>query len=467
MLETYIENLRDDIIRETCNLINIESVSEETTNLEIPFGQGCKDALDYTLKLGKNLGFKTKNIDNYCGYIEFGKGEKLVGIIGHLDIVPSGDGWETPPFEATIKDGKIFGRGAIDDKGPVIASLYAMKAVKDNLKINSRIRLILGVNEEKDWKCINHYKEKEEKPSIGFSPDANFPCIYAEKGILTIFIKEDYSKYNNLPIKISNIDCNNNAINVVPKYCKVNLEIDASRINISLISSFLDTYIEEKQCNISYSILEDKIELISLGVQAHAAHPELGKNAISPMIILLNKLYNHFNFNLNIFEFFDKYIGNEFDGKSLNINISDESGALTLNVGNFSINNNFLQIGLNLRIPVNTPIENITKLITKTNNTYELESLVTGTQAPLYVPKNNPLVETLTNLFNKANNSDLEPIAIGGGTYARAFENCVSFGANFPEDIDMCHQANEYVNIDKLILSSKIYAEAIYKLAKI
>ena len=467
MLDEYIENLRNDIIRETCNLINIESVSEETKNLEIPFGQGCKNVLDYTLKLGKDLGFRTKNIDNYCGYIEFGDGEKLVGIIGHLDVVPSGDGWETPPFEATTKDGKIFGRGAIDDKGPVIASLYAMKSVKDNLKINSRVRLILGVNEEKDWKCINHYKEKEEKPSVGFSPDANFPCIYAEKGILTIFIKEDYSKYNNLPIKISNINCNNNAINVVPKYCKVNLEIDTSRINISFISSFLDTYINEKQFNISYSIFEDKIELISLGVQAHAAHPELGKNAISPMIILLDKLYHHFNFNLNIFEFFDQYIRNEFDGKSFNINISDESGALTLNVGNFSVKDNYLQISLNIRIPVNTPIENVTKIITKASNAYELESLVTGTQAPLYVPKNNPLVKTLTNIFNKAHNSNLEPIAIGGGTYARAFDNCVSFGANFPEDIDMCHQANEYVHIDKLILSCKIYAEAIYQLAKI
>ena len=466
MLNKYIENLTDDIVRETCNLINIESVSEETKNPDIPFGTGCKKILDYALDLGKNLGFRTKNIDNYCGYIEFGEGEKLVGIIGHLDVVPSGDGWDTSPFKATISDGKIFGRGAIDDKGPVISSLYAMNAVKDNLRVNSRVRLILGLNEEKDWKCIDYYKEHEELPSIGFSPDANFPCIYAEKGILTLFIHEDFSKYNNFPIKISNIDCNNNAINVVPKYCKVNLKIDTSTINLNLISSFLDTYLKEMQNNISYSISGNIVSIISLGVQAHAAHPDLGKNSISPMIILLHKLFDNFNLKLNILEFFDKYIRNEFDGKSLNLNMSDESGILTLNVGNFHIKNNSIQIGLNIRIPVNTPINNITELFTNVCNQYNLKLLVKSTQAPLYVPKNNQLVQTLTNIFNKINNSNFEPIAIGGGTYARAFENCVSFGANFPEDIDMCHQANEFVYINKLITSCKIYTEAIHELAK-
>lgn len=204
----------------------------------MPFGEGAKKALDYALDLGNRLGFRTKNIDNYCGYIEFGEGKNLLGIIGHLDVVPSGDGWDTPPFSSTIKDGKIFGRGAIDDKGPVVASLYAMKAIKDNIKINSRVRLILGINEEKDWKCIKHYKEKEELPTIGFSPDADFPCIYAEKGIATVYLKDDFTKYKDYPIKISNIDCNNNAINVVPKICNVTLDIDSSKINLSEVTNF-------------------------------------------------------------------------------------------------------------------------------------------------------------------------------------------------------------------------------------
>ena len=162
MFEEYIEKSKNEIIKETCNLINIPSISEETNNPDMPFGKSAKEALEYALNLGKKLGFRTKNLDGYCGYIEFGEGEKLIGIIGHLDIVPSGDGWDTPPFEAIIKNNKIFGRGAIDDKGPVVASLYAMKAIKDTQKLNCRVRLILGINEEKAWKCIKHYKKVEE-----------------------------------------------------------------------------------------------------------------------------------------------------------------------------------------------------------------------------------------------------------------------------------------------------------------
>ena len=225
MFDEYIDNLKNDIVRETCNLINIPSVSIETQNPDMPFGEGAKKTLDYALDLGNRLGFRTKNIDNYCGYIEFGEGENLLGIIGHLDVVPSGDGWDTPPFSSTIKD---------------------------NIKINSRVRLILGINEEKDWKCIKHYKEKEELPTIGFSPDADFPCIYAEKGIATVYLKDDFTKYKDYPIKISNIDCNNNAINVVPKICNVTLDIDSSKINLSEVTNFIKNKIND--FDISYSI---------------------------------------------------------------------------------------------------------------------------------------------------------------------------------------------------------------------
>ena len=466
MFEEYIEKSKNEIIKETCNLINIPSISEETNNPDMPFGKSAKEALEYALSLGEKLGFRTKNLDGYCGYIEFGEGEKLIGIIGHLDVVPSGDGWDTPPFEATIKNNKIFGRGAIDDKGPVVASLYAMKAVKDTQNLNCRVRLILGINEEKAWKCIKHYKKVEELPTISFSPDADFPCIYAEKGISTIYIKDDYNKYSNFPIKISNINCNN-AINVVPKKCDITIDIDNSQINISDVICFIEEKVKELKFDINYSINNNSITLHSTGIQAHSAHPELGQNAISPALILLNKIFTHFNYNIKLFEFFEKCIGTEFNGKSLGINFEDESGKLTLNVGNFKFYENHLQIGINLRIPINTTIDAVANLIDLECKNYSLDTYIAGKQNPLYVPKDNHLVKTLCDIFNKMTGSNAEPIAIGGGTYARAFENCVSFGSNFPGDTDMCHQANEFIDIDKLILSCKIYAKAIYELSKL
>ena len=228
MFDKFIENYKNEIINSVCELIKFKSISQETTNSDMPFGQECKNALNYTLALAEKLGFKTKNLDEYCGYIECGEGEELVGIIGHLDVVPANieDGWTTPPFEVNIRDNKIYGRGAIDDKGPVVASLYAMKAVLDSdVKLNKRVRLILGLNEEKAWKCIDYYKKiGEEIPTIGFSPDADFPCIYAEKGILSIKLAHPFLIKN---MSILNIDCQNNALNVIPKYCSITLKYNS------------------------------------------------------------------------------------------------------------------------------------------------------------------------------------------------------------------------------------------------
>ena len=229
MIENFIKDNQEDMIKHLQELIQIPSVYSESKNPLMPFGKNANKALEYMLNLGKQLGFKTKNMDGYCGYIEFGEGNEMVGIIGHLDVVPSGDNWTYPPFSGTVFDNKIYGRGAIDDKGPVIASLYAMKYVLDNCKVNKRVRLILGLNEENDWKCMDYYKSHEEAPAIGFSPDADFPCIYAEKSILTPYFSMDYSE-NSSPISIQEIDCNQNAINVVPKICSTILKIDSSII---------------------------------------------------------------------------------------------------------------------------------------------------------------------------------------------------------------------------------------------
>lgn len=197
MFKNYINSNKQKIISSVCDLITYQSVSIRTNDSSSPFGKDCSDCLKYFLRLANSLGFKTKNVDGYCGWAEFGDGSELIGIIGHLDVVPANEeDWKYSPFTPTIDKNKIYGRGAIDDKGPVIASLYAMKAVSDyynenDIKFNKRVRLIVGLNEEKNWECINYYKEYEEIPKISFSPDADFPCIYAEKGVLSILLSDD------------------------------------------------------------------------------------------------------------------------------------------------------------------------------------------------------------------------------------------------------------------------------------
>lgn len=453
MFDNYIEENRNNIIKSVMNLINIPSVSEETnSNASAPFGDNCNTVLNEFLNLASNLGFKTKNIENYCGYVEFGEGTELVGIVGHLDVVPADikDGWTTPPFEATIRDNKIYGRGSIDDKGPVIAALYAMKAINEISTIKKRVRLIVGLNEEKSWKCIDYYKEHEEWPSVGFSPDANFPGIYAEKGILSLKISKEFQSDK---FDILDISTNNNAINVVPKFIKI-------KINLKDPTIILPT--SQKDLKITH--LENNIyELEFLGTASHAAHPELGDNAIKKFVEYFSTTFSneYFAFLLNMDLF------NIITPKFINEEINDESGILTSNIANCSYKNSQLSFDINFRVPVTYSLDFIIEKYNTLKTIYsDLTIDVIGRQEPLYIEKNTHLVNTLLEVFNKKTNSNAQPIAIGGGTYARAFNNMISYGLTFPGDVDLCHQVDEYVDIDKLVLGAKIYAEAIYQLAK-
>lgn len=499
MFKNYINSQKQNIVNSICDLITFPSVSEETGKANMPFGKACADSLKYFLNLATTLGFKTKNVDGYCGWVEFGEGKDLIGIIGHLDVVPAIDeDWNHSPFIPTVENNLIYGRGAIDDKGPVISSLYAMKAVMDycisnNIKINKRVRLIVGLNEEKDWKCIEYYKAHEEIPTLGFSPDADFPCIYAEKSILSILLSQ---KLIDSKITIEDIDCANNALNVVPKYCSLVLSINDTSISTETIIEHLKTSISNHNYEIDiYKIDNCKIKLTSYGISAHSAHPDLGINAISRLLIVLSELFENLNITTyNLINTFSKYIGTDNNGSKMNINFKDESGILTMNPSQIYIKDNKLNIAINLRIPVSikiTNIENIFKNIfenntTNFNNATNINNINTNnknttinihipnnknitvsvidSKPALYIKQNNPLVKKLCDIYNSETNSNLTPIAIGGATYARAFPNCVSFGMNFPGDIDVCHQADEFVSIDKLVLATNIYAITIYKL---
>ena len=468
MFEKQIDNYKDEIVSEVTRLIQIPSVFDKSNDISKPFGENASRALEYVLNLGKKLGFRTKNLDGYCGYIEFGEGKELVGIIGHLDVVPVGSGWTYDPFEGIIKNGKIYGRGAIDDKGPVIASLYAMKSVMDICKVKKRVRLILGLNEERDWECIKHYKEHEEMPTIGFSPDADFPCIYAEKGVLTLYLVDEYSSYLNESLVIENFDCNDNAINVVPKECSATIKINSNNITIDSLIEVLNSKCKLHTFEIKIEKIDEKKLLVSsYGIASHAAHPENGSNAISKLLIILYETFSHFKANIGILHLFYNYLNIDYYGEKLGFNLDDESGKLTINVGNISLEDKKLKIGLNIRVPVKTDLPTITDKFKSISSSYtNIEIKIQDYKEPLYIPKDNYLVKTLCEIFNKMTNQNASPIAIGGATYARTFDNCISFGANMPGNKDMCHQADEFINIEDLIMASKIYAEAIYELSK-
>jgi succinyl-diaminopimelate desuccinylase len=340
----------------------------------------------------------------------------------------------------------------------MIASLYAMKVVMDNCKVNKRVRLIVGLNEESNWKCINYYKEHEELPTLGFSPDADFPCIYAEKALLTVYISEAYCK--NEKIVIKEFDCKNNRVNVVPKYCSCTISV--SDTITSNVKKILMSKLTE---DLSFTQKDNEFYIESRGVQAHAAHPELGKNAVSKMIMLLNEIFNHFEIEEKIIKALAFKIQNETNGASLGIRYEDkELGDLTLNLANIELSDGIIKAGMNLRIPGSCDLEDVKRKIE--NGFCGLNVEYAGEMKALYIPKDNKLVKTLCKIYNDYTGEDKEPITIGGATFARAFNNCVSFGAMRPDEPDMCHQVDEYITVKNLIDACNIYAIAIYELAR-
>ncbi|MBQ7643300.1 MAG: Sapep family Mn(2+)-dependent dipeptidase [Clostridia bacterium] len=422
-MQKYFENLKTSLKK----LISIPSV-EGLPEIDKPFGKGVYDALDFTLSLAREMGFETKNYDNYIGEVIFGEGEEEMAILCHLDVVPVGklSDWKYPPFSATEVSGKIYGRGATDDKGPAVVCLYCLKALLDEgFKPRKKIKLILGCNEESGWRCIKHYKKVAKMPDFGFSPDADFPVIYAEKGIL--HVKFAFPKKE----KLSALS-GGTAINVVCDACEAVAPYNEDFAKI-------------------YGVTEKNGKLFTVGKTAHGSTPDKGVNAILPMIKYLESVDA-------IDEKIREYLFDDILGLKL---LSDETGNLTMSPDMIGIENDKVVISVDFRYPATLSGDDILEKIK-----YIAPYTVLSHQKPLYNDKESFLIKTLLGIYNECTGKDAKPIAIGGGTYARALKLGVAFGPEGEGEESTVHQPNEYITIENLKLQFEIYKKAIKKLAE-
>jgi succinyl-diaminopimelate desuccinylase len=418
------------------------------------------------LTLGEKDGFIPKNVGNLAGHLEFGEGEELLGILCHVDVVPEGDGWASDPFAAEIREGKIFARGAIDDKGPTMAAYYAMKIVKElGLPVNKRIRMIIGTDEESDWRCVDHYFENEEMPTLGFAPDADFPIINAEKGIADIDIVQ---KLPDEEVDKGNIEVlsftSGKRYNMVPDHATVTLNIIGNQMDVvQRFTDFMKQYQLEHHSHVENGELTLEVE----GVSAHGMEPKKGINAGLFLGEFLSKL------DLNpsasdYFKFISRYFFNDSRGVSLGVSYSDEvSGELTINPGKLSYSRQSGgSVGLTCRYPVTNKIDDTKK---KLDDLLEVNGFVINKfkdTKPHYVDENEFLIQTLKKVYEEQTGEKSYLIAIGGGTYARSLKSGVAFGPLFPGRPDIAHQKDEYIEIDDLLKATAIYAQAIYELTK-
>ena len=434
--------VKDEFLTSLKTLISYPSVLNEGEN-GTPFGQAIQDVLEKTLEICRGLGFTTYlDPKGYYGYAEIGQGAELLAVLCHLDVVPSGDeaDWQTPPFEATIKDGWIFGRGVQDDKGPSMAALYAVKALLDSgVEFKKRVRFIFGTDEETLWRCMGRYNELEETATLGFAPDSSFPLTYAEKGLLQVKLHGPGS--NQLELEAGE------AFNVVPGKASYQGEL-------------LEPVVASLQAA-AFEYEQNDQQVTLLGLPKHAKDAAEGINAIVRLATVLQPLQAH-----PALAFIAEAVGEDATGGRLFGDISDEpSGRLSFNIAGLTLNSEKSEIRIDIRIPVLADKDQLVAQLAEIAGRYQLDYEEFDYLAPLYVPKDSELVSTLMAIYQEKTGDTSPAMSSGGATFARTMPNCVAFGALFPGVEQTEHQANERASLEDLYRAMDIYAETIFRLA--
>lgn len=422
-------------------LISVPSYNQPAEE-RAPFGKGIRNALDEMMKICDELGFKTyEDPDGYYGYAEVGSGDKIFGIICHLDTVPAGDlgKWKHDPFKGTVINDAVYGRGSQDDKGPGIAALYAVKALMDQgYHFNQRIRFIYGTDEEILWRGIAEYNKKEAPIDSGISPDAEFPLIYAEKGLQQSYLVGPGTDQLKINLK--------NAFNAVPD----SAVYDGPKQDE--VKAALDKH--------GFEYTSDDNSITVIGKSVHAMMAPEGTNAVLRLAIALDDV-----FDFKSLDFIGKLFKEDATGSNVLGDVRDESGQLTFNISSLEINENETRMQIDLRIPVTIDRDNLLAKLSKQVAAYDLKHVHFDYLAPLYVPKDSNLVQTLMEVYKEQTGDvDAEPQISGGATFARTMNNCVAFGGMLPTTPDYMHQANEQWPLLDMYKAMEIYAQAIKKL---
>ena len=438
----YFKDNEENIIQEIKELISIDSVLVDNPANELaPFGEGNVEALKYFLNKGKEKGFETYNCENVAGHIEYGEGEEVFAVLCHTDVVPAIGNWTKPPFESYVKDGKIYGRGSIDDKGPAVVSLYALKALKDmDIKLNKKVRLIVGTDEESGSRGVKRYIKKLGMPQMGISPDADFPIIYGEKGMMTLDLVSEGSK--EISVK------GGARYNIVAPSLECNLTSKSEDYKKALES------LKEASINGDFVTVE--------GVSAHAMEPDNGKNAI----VIFSKAVKDVTSN-NVLKFIgDKLVNSRLKDMNLDYH-TDEMGDMTMNVGLIEINEEKSSVGLNIRYPKGFDYDLFINEFSKSCEEYGLKVIVKSHSKPHYVDPNSDFIKTLHASYIKyTGDTESKLKTIGGGTYARELEMGVAYGVLFPGEVEMAHQTDEFAVVENLLKAGAIIADAIYNICK-
>lgn len=424
----------DETVKTIQEMIRFDS-SLKPAEEGAPFGKETAACLERFLAIARDMGFETRNYDNYIGEVVFGEGKDFA-ILAHLDVVPAGAGWAHDPFGGEISDGKIWGRGTMDDKGPAVCILYCLKALKDEgFTPKRKIKLILGCNEESGWACIEHYKKVATMPEEGFTPDANFPVIYAEKGIAHVkasFPLKDAPFTALTAGSAANMVCDSLTATLTDKAAAA-LKDAVSRV--------------EGTC-----ICVEGNTLTAKGKSAHGSLPMLGANALEAALRAFAA----------IDEQFAPVVAFLFDDCAHLKDMEDITGRLTMSPDVALFEDGALQVIIDFRYPATHKIEEIFTAFDAFGVSYE--SL--HCQDPLFNDPEGETIQRLLSVWNESTGRREQPIAIGGGTYARALKCGCGFGPEVDWEESPIHQANEFISLKHIAFLNDLYYRAIKKISE-
>ena len=409
-IRQYLESHIDDMTALLRELVAVPSVQGDAEE-GFPFGREPARALDIMLRECRKAGFDVENVENYAGSADINSLEAQLAVLTHLDVVPAGDGWSSPPFELTQVGDKLVGRGTIDDKGPAVAAFFAAKAVKElGIPLKKGVRLIFGTNEENGSADLAYYRSKRTLPPMVFTPDGEYPVINAEKGMLRVYFS---AKYSGIPVRGGTV------INAVPAVC----------------SDDANDY---------------------FGKSAHASTPEKGENAITKFLDIQGNLHPLLN---NLSELFPH---GEFNGRSCGLGFRDDiSGDMTCVLSMLNARDGRLCGGIDIRFPLDRTKAEISGIICEKLRSagFEIDSCE-GVE-PHCTDENSTFVQALLKTYERVTGKNGRCIAIGGGTYVHEIEGGVAFGAEFPGEDGHMHSPDEFITVGNLLKNAEIMAEAI------
>ena len=429
---------KDQMIDTLKGLIAIPSVKSDPIPNQ-PYGKGIFDALLYILDAAENLGLESVNLYGQMGYVTYGSGDETLGILTHIDVVPAGEGWTGDPFTAEIRDGKIYGC----------------------VSLNKEVRVVFGCDEESGWSDMDYYKANYPEFDYAFSPDAYFPIINREKGLLHIRMNHDVYPSTGEGARIIEIDSGTRA-NIVPNRATCLLEnAQSGEVELKALE-----YKEDYAIDIDVLCENGNVRVNVYGIAAHGSHPEQGLNALTHLINFLCTIGLSDGGAEMFVKKLGRLIGLETDGRTLGIAAGDEmSGDLTVNLGVIHLTEDGIHAIADYRLPICVDMDDIYEQVCKKLAEYSITCEMGQHQPSHYVPEESDIIVALKEVYEDSFGEPAECVCCSGATYARAFKNSVAFGPVPKERANVEHGPDEYIEIDDIIKLSEVIASAIMRIA--